>query len=220
MIRHDTATKGLPLILTVPGLMNSGSNHWQTIWEAELPNCRRVELGSWDKPHRNSWISNLGNAIAQADGPVILAAHSLGCHAVAWWAAFECSGWSDKIAGALLVAPPEVDAGVVDRRLLAFGPTPKAMLPFPSIVVASQNDPYIAFEKARRLAQFWGSQFADAGEVGHINADSDLGEWSFGQFLLTRFSGQGDGEGRRSPTHSRMSEEAIGSITMSLLNGF
>ncbi len=44
-------------ILTVPGLMNSGPGHWQTIWEAELPNCHRAELGSWDAPQRNSWIA-------------------------------------------------------------------------------------------------------------------------------------------------------------------
>lgn len=177
-----------PQILTVPGLMNSGPGHWQTIWEAELPHCRRVDLGSWHRPHRNSWVSNLNAAIAQADGPVILVAHSLGCHAVAWWAALECREWSDKIAGALLVAPPEVDVAPVDERLSGFSPAPKSLLPFPSIVVASRDDPYIRFERARRLAQFWGSQFADAGQVGHINAASGLGEWSFGQFLLTRFS--------------------------------
>ena len=174
-------------ILTVPGLMNSGPHHWQTIWESELPDCHRAELGSWDAPRRNSWISNLSHAIGRIDGPVILAAHSLGCHAVAWWAAFECREWSDKISGALLVAPPELDSGAVDPRLRGFGPAPKALLPFPSIVVASRNDPYIAFNRARLLAQFWGSQLADAGETGHINAESGLGDWAFGQSLLSRF---------------------------------
>src|SRR3546814_9906144 len=50
--------------------------------------------------------------------------------------------------------------------------------PFPSILVASRNDPYISFGRARLLAQFWGSRFADAGEAGHINADSALGDRS------------------------------------------
>lgn len=192
-----------PMILTVPGLLNSGPGHWQTIWEAELPNCRRVELGSWSRPHRNSWVSNLNDAIARVDGPVILAAHSLGCHAVAWWAALECEQWNEKIVGALMVAPPEVDVAMHDTRLLGFAPAPKALLPFPSIVVASRDDPYILFERARLLAQFWGSQFADAGQIGHINADSGLGEWHFGQFLLTRFAarpGEGKADGAIWPT--------------------
>ena len=177
-----------PVILTVPGLMNSGPGHWQTIWEAELPHCQRAELGSWNSPRRNSWVSNLNEAIARIDGPVILAAHSLGCHAVAWWAALECREWSDKVAGALLVAPPEVDSAGIDARLAGFAPAPKALLPFPSIVVASRDDPYIRFERARLLAQFWGSRFADAGRVGHVNASSGLGDWQFGQFLLTRLN--------------------------------
>jgi predicted alpha/beta hydrolase family esterase len=205
-----------PTILTVPGLMNSGSRHWQTIWEAELPNCQRVELGSWDAPHRNSWISNLGHAIGRIDGPVVLAAHSLGCHTVAWWAAFECQEWSEKIVGALLVAPPEVDAGVIDPRLRGFGPAPKALLPFPSIVVASRNDPYVAMNRARLLAQFWGSGFADAGDVGHINAESDLGDWSFGRHLLSRLT---DGVGLLETNSERSLSERERTAAATLLYG-
>ena len=78
MTIHTLSDDQTPTILTVPGLMNSGPGHWQSLWEKALPDCHRVELGSWDAPHRNAWITNLGHAIAQVDGPVILAAHSLG----------------------------------------------------------------------------------------------------------------------------------------------
>lgn len=175
-----------PTILTIPGLMNSGPRHWQTLWEDQLPECRRVDLGSWTRPHRNSWVNRLDRAIAAVDGSVLLAAHSLGCHAVAWWAALACEGWNEKIIGALLVAPPEVDETAIDKRLHGFAPVPRKLLPFPSILVASHNDPYMTLDRARTLARIWGSQFADAGEAGHINADSHLGDWSFGQFLLSR----------------------------------
>jgi predicted alpha/beta hydrolase family esterase len=186
-----------PTILTVPGLMNSGPGHWQTLWEALFPNCRRVELGSWDRPHRNSWVNRLDRAIAAIDGPVLLAAHSLGCHAVAWWAELACDGWNDKVTGALLVAPPEVDEAATDSRLHGFAPMPRKLLPFPSILVASHNDSYMTLDRSRVLAQNWGSQFADAGEVGHINAQSGLGDWSFGRFLLSRLSqGASDGQPR------------------------
>lgn len=37
---------------------------------------------------------------------------------------------------------------------------------------------------ARGLAERWGSQFADAGAIGQINAESGIGAWRFGQFLL------------------------------------
>jgi hypothetical protein len=175
-----------PTILTLPGLDNSAPDHWQSHWEKDLPNCRRVELGQWHQPHRNSWVTKLNLAIRQIDGPVVLVAHSLSCHLVAWWAALERPAFAEHVIGALLVAPPELDSGDVDQRLLGFAPTPHSILPFPSIVAASRDDPYIPFSRARRLATLWGSRFADAGTVGHINAQSDIGDWPFGKFLLHR----------------------------------
>lgn len=180
-LTHQTQS---PLVLTVPGLDNSGPDHWQTIWEQNRSDCRRVELGMWDRPHRNTWVNQLNLAVRQANQPIVLAAHSLGCLAVAWWAQLEQPGEHSNVVGALLVAPPEVDFFPLDDRIATFAPTPAAILPFPSILVASQNDPYMGYRSARRLAKSWGSNFADAGRAGHINAQSGLGEWPFGQFLL------------------------------------
>jgi predicted alpha/beta hydrolase family esterase len=174
------------LILTVPGLNNSGPGHWQTLWEQARDDCHRVELGTWDRPHRNTWINNLNLAIRAADRPVILAAHSLGCLTVAWWAALEQPGPEGRVKGALLVAPPAVDHRLADPRVATFAPTPRLKLPFPAILVGSHNDHYMTFGEVRALARQWGCQFADAGPVGHINAEAGLGEWPFGQFLLER----------------------------------
>jgi predicted alpha/beta hydrolase family esterase len=176
-----------PVILTVPGLGNSGPGHWQTIWEARLPRCRRVDLGLWEDPHRNTWVNKLNLAIQRAEGPVVLAAHSLGCLAAAWWAEYEQPGGvvdGGKVIGALLVAPPDVEERPLDRRLTRFAPVPETTLPFPSVLVASRNDPYLTMAQARSLARRWGARLADAGEAGHINAASGLGDWAFGRLLL------------------------------------
>lgn len=178
------APEKAPLVLIVPGLNNSGPGHWQTIWEERRGDCQRVELGMWEQPHRNTWVNQLNLAIRQADRPVILAAHSLGCLAVAWWAQMEQPGPDSPVRGALLVAPPEVDHRPHDPRVATFAPTPSLKMPFPAILVGSHNDHYMNFRTARALAQTWGCSFADAGQVGHINADSGLDEWHFGQFLL------------------------------------
>jgi predicted alpha/beta hydrolase family esterase len=175
---------GEPLILLVPGLGDSGPDHWQTHWERELDDCARVDLGSWDEPHRNAWVNRLNLAIHRAGRPVILVAHSLGCHAVAWWNEYERPAADGPVRGALLVAPPEVEGNGVDGRLARFAPVMRTALPFPSIVAASRNDPFVGFDRARRLARIWRSRFVDAGWLGHVNADSGIHGWPFGQFLL------------------------------------
>lgn len=184
-----------PDILIVPGLHNSGSGHWQTIWEQNLPRARRVDLGLWDDPHRNTWVGKLALAIGRAERPVVLVAHSLGCHVVAWWAEYEAAfnaavraAELSCVIGALLVAPPDVEENPVDRRFTRFAPLPSTRLPFPATVVASRDDPYASVAQVRRIARAWGAQFADAGAIGHANARSGLGEWSFGLDLLRQIA--------------------------------
>jgi predicted alpha/beta hydrolase family esterase len=184
-----------PDILIVPGLHNSGPGHWQTIWEQRLPRARRVDLGQWDDPHRNTWVGKLALAIGRSERPLVLVAHSLGCHVVAWWAEYEAAfnaavraAELSCVVGALLVTPPDVEENPVDRRLTRFAPLPSTLLPFPAIVVASRDDPYASVSQVRRIARGWGAQFADAGAIGHANARSGIGEWSFGLDLLRQIA--------------------------------
>ncbi len=186
-----------PTILTVPGLGGSGPSHWQSLWESARPDTMRVELGMWNTPHRNAWVTKLDQAIRTARAPVILAAHSLGCLAVAWWAELTRQSYGWPVAGALLVAPADVDRSGAPDDLKAFRPTPLTALPFPSIVVASRDDPWIAIDRAHSLAASWGSHFIDAGEQGHLNAASGIGWWQEGQELLERvIHAAGDRQGR------------------------
>lgn len=175
-----------PAVLLIPGLDNSGPDHWQSLWERDDANCRRVELGLWDRPHRNTWVNQLNLSIHRAGRPVVLVAHSLGCLVAAWWAKLEQPAFGHPVIGALLVAPPEVDFFPLDERLTAFAPTPMEQLPFSSILVASRNDPWMSFLNSQQLARRWGSELVDAGACGHVNADADLGHWPDGRRLLAR----------------------------------
>ena len=44
-----------PIILTVPGLGNSGPRHWQSLWENDRDNMERIEMEAWDAPVRTLW---------------------------------------------------------------------------------------------------------------------------------------------------------------------
>jgi len=189
-----------PTILTVPGLNGSGPSHWQSLWERARPDVVRAELGQWNLPHRNSWVTKLDQAIRQARAPVILAAHSLGCIAVAWWAQLSPQPYGWPVAGALLVAPADADRPHAQDEIAAFAPVPRLPLPFPSIVVASEDDPYAVIQRSHSMAADWGSHFVNLGEQGHLNAASSLGSWPEGQALLERVVAAGsDGRGRPRP---------------------
>ena len=165
--------------LLLPGVGNSGPGHWQSLWETEHPGFHRVMQDDWDRPDLDAWCRNLEAAVHDAPSPVVLVAHSLGCLLAAHWA----ERTSLLVRGALLVAPPDPASAVFPPEAAGFGPVPFSRLPFPTILVASSNDPYATTEFSKQCAAAWGSRLVEAGPLGHINAASGLGEWRQGMRL-------------------------------------
>lgn len=161
-------------VLVLPGWENSGPLHWQSLWEHQH-GYERVEQHDWMRPLRGDWIARLEDVLLESDRPAVLVAHSLGCILVAAWAAHSRN--TRLVKGALLVAPPDVDREEVRQILTSWAPVPMHKLPFPSVVMASSRDPYCRPERAREFATAWGAEFVDAGPLGHLNADSGLGDW-------------------------------------------
>ena len=127
----------------------------------------------------------LRQAIEAAGGPVVLVAHSLGCalvaHAARRWPALVAR----HVRAALLVAPADVDSPAhTPPETRGFAPMPGARLPFPATMIASADDPYVSFDRARAFAAAWGAVFVAAGACGHINAASGLGDWPAGRRAL------------------------------------
>jgi uncharacterized protein len=189
--RLDTAA---PLetasVLVVPGWNGSGAGHWQTVWEQKYPRFHRVEQHNWTRPSRHEWIAQIDADITSATSRIFLVAHSLGCLAVAHWAA-SAGKKTDHVEGAFLVAPPWLtDSDQCPAQLADFLPMPLGPLPFPSLFVASEDDPYLPIEIGTRLASAWGSDFVDVGRQGHINVASGHGPWPTGEGLLRGFLAQ------------------------------
>jgi predicted alpha/beta hydrolase family esterase len=174
-------------VLILPGWQNSGPSHWQTLWEQQHPGFRRVQQQDWEEPKRADWLHRITEEVNQATDPVVFVGHSLGCISMAHWC--QSPAADGKVKGALLVAPADVDRADAPSQLKDFAPIPKQRFPFPSIVVASSNDPYLAVNRARELAEAWGSTFVEIGSAGHINGESGLGDWPEGKRMLRRLLG-------------------------------
>ena len=158
----------------VPGLYDSGPEHWQSIWQTRHDFWLRVNQSRWNNPDIGLWIDAIRRLLAGRHRPAILIGHSFGALASCCVAA---SG-EQPVVGLLLVAPSEPSRFEVDDHV------PVTRLGVPAIVVASHNDPLMRFPRAVGWSKLWHADIADLGEAGHINAESGFGAWTYGLELL------------------------------------
>jgi len=165
----------------VPGLGNSGEQHWQSFFERSGDNFTRIQQQEWNAPVCADWIKTIDDALANQDlSTVILIGHSLGCVTIAHWA----KKYGKIIKGALLVAPSDFEAPQYTFPATGFAPIPKERINFRTIVVASSNDQWVSLERAKFFADNWGSEFINIGDAGHINTLSGHHQWHEGLAIL------------------------------------
>lgn len=180
-----------PTVVIVPGFRDHMPEHWQSLLAERLQQqgraVRIVPQIDHDKRLRSARVANLERVVSSIAGPVILVGHSVGCLITVHWA----QETKHVVQGVLLAGPTDYEsplpAGYADPQTLAtegWTPIPRRRLPFPSIVVASRNDPLGKFERIRELAQAWGSRFIDAGEVGHLGPADGFGPWPLAEELI------------------------------------
>lgn len=161
-------------IVIVPGLRNSDEHHWQSLWQNQLPNSKRIQVDDWSTPDLDKWKAGIHAELSKLDKPAVIIAHSFGTLASASIAA----EFPDKIAALFLVAPADPDKFHIAQQL------PQIPLRVPAIIIASSNDPWLTDSKAAYWALQWGTDFLRLKGVGHINSESNLGFWPEGIALL------------------------------------
>ena len=175
-------------LLIVPGFGGSGPLHWQSwiaqkykyaLWVNDLPLL---------EPKIYIWANAIGRTIDQIEGKILILAHSFGCLATSLAIAQN----PQRIAAAILVAPaspsrfsenghilPEHDGTQTIKNLL-----PKHPLGVTGLVIASENDPWMPFNQAAKLAKKFGFPTINLGLSGHINVDSGHGQWPLIDVLI------------------------------------
>lgn len=161
-------------VLVVPGLHDSGPEHWQSRWQRLYPAFERVVQDDWEAPQLARWSTRLDAVRATDTRPTLIVAHSFGCLTTVHSLARDSHG----VAGVLLVAPADPEKFALVDAL------PHTVLPCPSIMIGSATDPWMSAPHAALWAERWGSIFIDGGDLGHINAESGIGDWLFGQNQL------------------------------------
>jgi predicted alpha/beta hydrolase family esterase len=172
--------------LLLPCRDNAGPGHWQSHWQAALPNMTRVEQDEWISPKLGPWAARLDDHVARARRPVVLIAHSLGTSLIMHWV---LRGNTSRIAGAFMVAPSDRGPADIWPEAVDSGFAPMVLqpLPFPAMVLASRDDPYVAFDRARTFAAAWRATLVDMGMSGHMGNAANLGLWPAGLVHLGAF---------------------------------
>ena len=168
--------------LLVPGKAVPLPEHWMCRWARDRPGYRWAPYPPGPPFVLADRVAALHAEITADDEPAVLIAHSGGCLAAVAWAVRH----TGPVAGALLVAPPDVLLVAppdVDREGWA---PPRDRLPFQTIVVASRSDPHATYAWTRERAADWGADLVDAGDAGHINTASGYGPWPGGEELIAR----------------------------------
>jgi uncharacterized protein len=175
-------------ILVIAGHMGAGADHWQTRLISKLSSAQLVEQADWLHGSLPVAINALVEAVAAAEKPVVFVAHSVGASLVAHSvAALTMRDVIQKVRGAYLVVPPSETALLTLSGIdPLFANVPRNPLPFPSLLVATSNDPHSRMEDSASLALAWGSLLVEAGEAGHIDHTSGHGPWPEG---MMRFAG-------------------------------
>jgi hypothetical protein len=173
-------------VLTVPGISNSGADHWQTRWERQHPAVQRIQQHDWERPVASQWIAAIDAAVRAQAAPPVLVAHSLGCLAAAMWAATA----EAPLRALLLVALPNPAGPRFPAEATGFGSLPRA-LPLRAVtIVSSSDDPYSDHAFVQRCVHAWQAEHVALPRAGHINAASGLGDWPEGWRLVERWRGR------------------------------
>lgn len=163
---------------SVPGLNGSCDQHWQTQWERLNPDWIRIEQDDWSVPDIDRWSRRISQVLDRSSRPPIVVAHSFGCLATIHAIALRES-W---VAGALLVAPADPKKFELDVLFESL------KIDCTSILVASENDPWMYSHRAHHWANHWGAELINIGAKGHINVFSGLGKWEQGLDILAKLT--------------------------------
>ena len=163
----------------VPGVGGSEQAHWQSWLQRQLMSCSRVQQKDWNHPILKDWIQQFVKTVRPIQGDIQIVAHSFGCLTTVAALALHPE-LNRKIKNLVLVAPANPVRFGENGFARDSAADYKAFfhqlnIRVPTTMLISENDPWLAFEDAKQLADAWKLYPVNLGQVGHVNVASGFG---------------------------------------------
>ena len=167
--------------IIVPGVGGSEYDHWQSKLQRELVSCSRVQQQDWNLPILKDWVAQFIETLNKAQDPVQIVAHSFGCLTTVA-ALAQHPEVTAKVRKVILVAPANPsrfgEAGFAWNSLGNYEAYFHGLkINVAAEMIISENDPWLDFENAQKLAKAWKIRPRNLGQVGHINVASGFGHF-------------------------------------------
>lgn len=166
-------------VLLLHGWNASDYPHWQSWLAGEIAkNYGTVsfpKLHDTEFPDKNAWKEQLKQHLIDFKPDIVI------CHSIANILWFHMCN-EEKITDVkklYLVAPPSINTQI--QEIQSFFPVqpPKNLHAKEVLLITSTNDPYLSMEEAKSLQNSLGVEMIVLKDAGHINTDSNYGQWQW-----------------------------------------
>jgi predicted alpha/beta hydrolase family esterase len=165
-----------PKTLLLHGWGGSDYPHWQSWLAGKLANeYGTISFPLLDNPHypsRNRWLKQAKKSLEDFK-PETVVCHSLGCTLWFWLAQENL----ETVEHLILVAPPSIETDIGTINTFFPLTLPETLYAKKIDLVASDSDPYIQIDEAKKMSEKYNANLITLKNAGHVNSDSGFGEW-------------------------------------------
>lgn len=166
-------------VLLLHGWGGSDYPHWQSWLASELVKdygkVSFFKFSNFEEPKLDVWIRELQCELEDFKPDIVI------CHSLAntLWFHMCNNKIMNNIKYLYLVAPPSLHTNI--EELSEFFPVepPKSLHADNAFLVASTNDQYMDVKELKELQSELGLEMKLLENAGHINAESEFGEWNW-----------------------------------------
>ena len=167
-------------VLLLHGWGGSNYPHWQSWLAGEVAKeygcVYFLKFSDFDTPKYAVWMQELKTALKEFKPDIVL------CHSLAntlWFHYCLHNKLEQKLQKLYLVAPPSLDCTIEELSEFFPAKLPTTLNAANALLITSTNDPYLTQDEAQNLQKKLAVKMEVLENAGHINANSDFGEWKW-----------------------------------------